>query len=298
MEMAPIVLFAYNRPWHTEQTLQSLAKNVLASETELIVYVDGPKQDASAEQLANVEKVRELVKRQTWCKELTIHIAESNQGLANSIIRGVTETLKKHDRLIVLEDDMILSPYFLQYMNEALEKYADCEDVVSIHGYCVPINYSSPIFFLRGADCWGWATWKRGWKLFNPDAQFLMKELNEKKLLYDFDFNGGYQYTKMLQYQIEGKVDSWAIRWYASAYIQNKLTLYPSKSLVRNIGGDGSGTHVNDKHLSSGYLNNFKTPLPDIPIKESKEARLLIGQHYFKGLGVKHKLKKILKWGY
>lgn len=298
MEIAPIVLFAYNRPWHTEQTLQSLAKNVLASESELIVYVDGPKQDASAAQLENVEEVRALVKQQTWCKKLTIHIAESNQGLANSIIRGVSETLKKYDRLIVLEDDMILSPYFLQYMNETLEKYADCEDVVSIHGYCAPINYSSPIFFLRGADCWGWATWKRGWRLFNPDAQYLMNELKGKKLLYDFDFNGGYQYTKMLQYQIERKVDSWAIRWYASAYIQNKLTLYPSKSLVRNIGGDGSGTHVNDKHLSSGYLNDHKTPLPDIPIKESKEARLLIGQHYFKGLGVKHKLKKILKWGY
>lgn len=295
MMTAPIVLFAYNRPWHTEQTLRSLSENCLAGESELIVYIDGPKPGATTEQRSQIENVFQLIQAQTWCKRLTVHRAKTNKGLANSVIHGVTETLRKHDRLIVLEDDMVLSPYFLQFMNEGLAKYEHTEDVISIHGYCVPNDYPQPVFFLRGADCWGWATWRRGWELFNPDAAQLLQELKARKLTYDFDLLGSYAYTDMLRLQKEGKVDSWAIRWYASAYLQNKLTLYPSCSLVRNIGGDGSGTHVKDDLLSSAGLSSHKIDLIEMALKEKKEVRRMIGQYYFKKLTAVGKLKKWLR---
>lgn len=294
MKNAPIVLFAYNRPWHTEQTLNSLANNYEANESELIIYVDGPKPNATADQIKRIEEVKKLAKNQTWCKKLTVHTADTNQGLAKSIIKGVTDTLNHYDRLIVIEDDMILSPYFLTFMNEGLAKYENVQEVISIHGYCVPINYPEPVFFLRGADCWGWSTWRRGWQLFNPDAAQLMQELQNKKLQYRFDFEGCYEYTQMLQYQIEGKIDSWAIRWHASAYLKNKLTLYTSKSLVRNIGGDGSGTHTKDNLLASANLNTHKVNILNIPLKESEEAYQLIRQFHLNQLGFKGRLKKYL----
>jgi hypothetical protein len=295
MEPAAIVLFVYNRPSHTEQILQSLAANHLASRSELIVYIDGPKQGASVDQLNNIEKVKTIIKAQHWCKKLTINVANANQGLANSIIKGVTDTLQHHERIIVLEDDMVVSPYFLDFMNEGLAKYANAEEVISIHGYCLPINFSEPAFFLRGADCWGWATWERGWKLFNPDARQLMKQLKKKRLLYEFDFFGTYDYSGMLQKQVDKKIDSWAIRWYASAFLNNKLTLYPSQSLVQNMGYDGSGTHKQNERQTRTNLNKEKVYLKDIPMSESLEARLLISKYLSTHLTFKQKIRKFIR---
>jgi len=295
--MAPIVLFAYNRPWHTEQTLRSLANNQLANECHLIAYIDGPKANATAEQKKKIDDVVSIVREQKWCKSLQLHISESNKGLANSLIHGVTHTLSRYDRVIVLEDDMILSPFFLQFMNDGLNKYQHEEDVISIHGYCVPIEYSMPIFFLRGADCWGWATWKRGWKYFNANTEQLLKHIVETNCQYDFDFYGNYPYVKMLEDQIKGKIDSWAIRWYASAYLQNKLTLYPGKSLVQNIGHDGSGTHQQSEIGSLADVTKSPIFISDIEIKESKESKALISRFYFKQLSARGKMKKWLKLG-
>ena len=145
----------------------------------------------------------------------------------------------------MLEDDLLTSPYFLDFMNEGLSIYEEDEKVISIHGYVYPISEKLPeTFFLRGADCWGWATWKRGWDLFEPDGGLLLNKLEESKQTEEFDFNRSYPYTQMLKDQINGKTNSWAVRWYASAFLQNKYTLYPGKSLVSNIGGDGSGTNT------------------------------------------------------
>ncbi|MBC7829379.1 MAG: glycosyltransferase family 2 protein [Chitinophagaceae bacterium] len=295
MNLAPIVLFTYNRPWHTAQTLRSLADNLLSNESELIIYVDGPKPNAPEDNIKNILLVRELVQKQTWCKKLTVNISTKNKGLSNSIIDGVSETLKTYDRIIVLEDDMILSPHFLEFMNEALEKYQDIENVISIHGYCLPIDYPEPVFLLKGADCWGWGTWRRGWDLFNPDSQLLMAQLKDKKLQYQFDLNGSYPYTKMLNYQIRGKVDSWAIRWHASAYLQNKLTLYPGKSLVQNIGGDGSGTHSQNEEHTKTILKTDKIILKDIPVVESCMAKKLIIERLTRNLSLKNRFIKIIR---
>ena len=271
--LAPVILFVYRRLWHTQQTVAALKKNLLAKASDLYVISDASK-DIGAEN--SVKAVREYIKTIEGFKSLTIIERNRNYGLANSIIDGVTSIVNKFGRIIVLEDDMVTSPYFLTYMNEALEKYADDDRVVSIHGYVYPVKQSLPeAFFLPGADCWGWATWSLGWACFNSDGQFLLDELKRRRLISAFDYNGAYPFSQMLEGQIKGKNDSWAVRWYASAFLAGKMTLYPGRSLVHNIGNDGSGTHCGesagfDTNLSSTQisLNNINSE----PSQESQQA--------------------------
>lgn len=241
--LAPIVLFVYNRPWHTQQTIEALQKNELASESELFIYADGAKNNKANEK---VKEVRNYIKTVDGFNKVTIIERENNWGLADSIIDGVTQTVNKYGRVIVLEDDLITSSYFLRFMNDALEVYKDNNEVASIHGYLYPINNMIGVpdtFFIKGADCWGWATWARSWELFELNGQKLLDELQYKKLQKEADFNNSYGYSRMLKDQINGKNNSWAIRWYMSCFLQNKLTLYPKRSYVQNIGNDDSGTH-------------------------------------------------------
>lgn len=238
---APIILFTYNRPSHTRETVTYLQRNHLAKESELIVYADGPKSTADK---PLVSELRNYLKQINGFKRLTVIERPENLGLARNIITGVTETLHKHDKVIVVEDDLVTSPWFLTYMNDGLTRYAGYHEVASIHGYVYPVKQLlSEAFFIKGADCWGWATWKRAWEHFEPNGSLLLEALQKRGLALDFDFNGAYPYTQMLEDQIAGKNDSWAIRWYASAFLNDMLTLYPGKSLVHNIGNDASGTH-------------------------------------------------------
>ena len=160
MKPAPIALFAYNRPAHLARTLAALQNNELAAASDLFVFADGAKSPAHAE---GVARVRETLRDVTGFRSVTVAARAENLGLARSIISGVTELVTAHDRVIVVEDDLHTSPYFLRYLNEALEMYAADERVVSAHAYVYPIARPLPeTFFLRGADCWGWATWRRG----------------------------------------------------------------------------------------------------------------------------------------
>lgn len=280
MNLAPVALFVYNRPEHTRRTVEALQKNILASDSELFVFCDGSKNDKAKE---NVQKVREYIKTVDGFKTVTIIERESNFGLAESIINGVAEIVNKYGKIIVLEDDLVTSPYFLQYMNDALDMYEKDEKVICIHGYVYPVKEKMPeTFFLRGADCWGWATWKRGWNLFESDGRKLLGELKEKKLNNEFDFDGSYPYVKMLKDQIVGKNNSWAIRWYASAFLANKLTLYPGESLVNNIGLDGSGTHggLKDDINKGGRLEDIKIKVNKIEIKEDLFARSAVIRYF------------------
>jgi hypothetical protein len=272
MTLAPIVLFVYNRPEHTAMTVESLLKNDLAAESSIYIYSDGPKNN---KEVRVVEKVREYIRKAEGFKEKHIVERERNLGLAQSVISGVSDVINNHGRVIVLEDDLVSSPYFLRYMNEALELYMDEERVISIHGYNYPVRAKLPdTFFLKGADCWGWATWKRGWDLFEPDGQKLLHELRTRNLAYEFDFNGAYGYTEMLQDQIKGKNNSWAIRWYASAFLKGKLTLYPGKSLICNIGLDGSGVHCGASKAYDIDISRAGTAFVEkIPIEEDAAAR-------------------------
>ena len=158
---APIALFVYARPDHALRTVEALLKNPEASGSDLIVFSDAAR---TADKEEAVHHVREYVANIQGFRSLTVHHRPQNYGLAKSIIDGVSQVLETYDRVIVLEDDMETSPHFLRYMNAALYNYADDERVISVHGYVYPTNQTLPeAFFLRGADCWGWATWRRGW---------------------------------------------------------------------------------------------------------------------------------------
>ena len=197
MNLAPIVLFTYNRPVHTQQTIEALLKNKYAADSDLIIYSDAPKNNEAKE---GVENTRKYLNTIIGFKSVSIVAREKNFGLANNIIDGVTSVVKKYGRIIVLEDDLLTSPYFLQYINDALNLYENEDDVISIHSYIYPIKRKLPdTFFIKGADCLGWGTWERGWNLFNPDGKYLFEELIKRKLTKEFDFNNSYPYTKMLK---------------------------------------------------------------------------------------------------
>lgn len=257
MRLSPIALFIYNRPRHTRRTVETLQNNVFAKESELFVFSDGPKSDGDRKA---VQEVRDYMRSLSGFKRVTLIEREINTGLSRSIIAGVTEVVHKYGKVIVLEDDLVSSPYFLQFMNDALELYQGEERVISIHGYVYPVRTRLPeTFFLKGADCWGWGTWKRGWDLFEPDGNKLLTEIKKRNLERRFDMNGTYPYTAMLSNQTAGKNDSWAIRWHASAFLHDKFTLYPGKSLIQNIGLDASGTH-------SGATGVFESEITQNPI--------------------------------
>jgi len=263
-----------------QQSIAALQRNALASGSDLYVFSDAARDEHSKDA---VQEVRDCIKRISGFKSLNIIERTHNLGLAKSIIDGVTLLCNRFGRVVVLEDDIVTSEYFLTYMNDALERYASDDRVISIHGYVYPIRQSLPeAFFLLGADCWGWATWDRGWQLFNPSGQLQLDELRRRGLINEFDFNGSYPYSKMMEAQIRGDNDSWAIRWYASAFLAGKLTLYPGRSLVRNIGNDRSGTHCCDSETYDVGLSAKPIDLRDVPVVPSFAGRTAF-EAFFRG---------------
>lgn len=280
MSLAPIALFVYNRLEHTKKTIFALKDNELSKDSDLIIFSDAAKNESG---VTAVKELRDYLKTISGFKSIKIVERPENFGLAKSIISGVTEVVNQYGKIIVLEDDLITSPYFLDYMNEAINLYEGEDRVVSIHGYVHPVKGKLPeTFFLRGADCWGWATWKRGWDLFEPDGQKLLNELKAKKLIKSFNWNGAYPYSQMLKSQILGLNNSWAIRWHASAFLKNKLTLYPGRSLVVNSGFDNSGTHTGSysAKLLAGEMTDRKVQVEKINIEEDASSLKKIKNHY------------------
>jgi hypothetical protein len=291
--VAPIALFVYNRLWHTRQTVHALLHNGEAAGSDLIVFSDGPKDDLDR---VKVEEVRRFVKEIRGFRSVRVVESNTNKGLANSIISGVSDVLRESENIIVLEDDIVASPYFLSYMNQALLMYKDEPKVISIHAFLLPVKDTLPqSFFLRGADCWGWATWRRGWALFEKDGSRLLRELKNKNLLYDFDFQNAYSFSKMLSDQIAGKNDSWAVRWHASAFLTDKLTLYPGVSLVKNIGLDNSGTHSGSSNDFDVNLAHNDITLVKIPAEENERARKIISSYLRSKNTLTNKIAKKLK---
>jgi hypothetical protein len=267
---APIALFVYNRPWHARQTVEALLKNELAAESDLIVFSDGPKR---AEEASLIAKVREYVHSISGFRSVRVVEREQNLGLAPSVIAGVSEVVNEYGKLIVMEDDLVTSPFFLRFINDALEYYENEDKVICINGYCYPMSGLPETYFVKGADNLGWATWKRGWDLFEADGRKLLEQLEQKRLLSRFDFFGASGHSQMLKDQIEGKNSSWAIRWCASALLKDKLTLYPGQSLVFHIGSDGSGTHCRTADDSLDVvLCNKTVKVGTIDVSENKLA--------------------------
>ena len=295
MILAPIVLFVYNRPYHARQTVEALQKNELALASELYVYSDAPKNENA---ITKVNEVREYIKTIDGFKKVTIIEREKNLGLADSIIDGVTKIVNEYGKIIVLEDDLVTSPFFLRFMNEALEMYQNESNVASIHGYIYPIGGLPETFFIRGADCWGWATWKDKGAVFEPNGQKLLDELKDRKLTKEADFNGSYGYTKMLKRQIQGKNNSWAVRWYVSAFLKNMLTLYPKQSYVQNIGHDSEGTHCTAETDVYKVVLSKKYSISKIETTEDTVARkkIEIFHNSLKLSFTKRVLLKLKRW--
>jgi hypothetical protein len=269
---APIAMFVYNRPWHLQKTIAALQKNELAADSDLVIFADGLRRASHAESFNRVRKI--LQQPISGFRRVEICSLTENYGLARNIISGVSQIIDQYGEIIVLEDDMLTSPYFLRFMNEGLDFYRNDLQVISLHGYVYPVEAELPeTFFIRGADCWGWATWKRGWCLFEPDGAKLLAALKKRRLTHLFDFGGNYPYSQMLKRQIAGRNDSWAIRWYASAFLQNKLSLYPGRSLIYNIGNDGEGTHCMNNDRYHTVVSPTPVRIQRIPVEENSYAR-------------------------
>ncbi len=293
--LAPIALFVYNRPVHMQQVLDALVLNEEALESELYIFCDGPKENSIEENSVKIAEVRTIARTEKRFKN--VHVAEraANMGLSRSIISGVTEVISKHGKIIVIEDDILASPGFLKYMNDALEMYEKDEPVGCIHAWNYSMDvegFSSDTFFLRGADCWGWATWKRAWQLFNPDGKQLLETIEEKKLQYEFNRKGTHEFVEMLKDQIAHKNDSWAIRWHASLFVNNRYCLFPIKPLVENIGLDSSGTHCGSFDWEQDKINGLK--LEKIEISEN-ELFFKKYRQYLTSEKRKNQLKRVKK---
>jgi len=287
MNVAPIVLFVYSRFDHTKKTLESLQKNELAKESELFIYSDAAKTESIQK---SVDEVRKYIKTVSGFKKVIIVEREKNWGLAKSIIDGVTKIVNEYGKIIVLEDDLLTSTNFLQFMNDALIYYENESKVYSVTGYSFSNDMGEidSTYFLKLTSSWSWATWKDRWETFSYNNSIFDVCLKER---YMFNYDNSYDYTGMIENQLNSKINSWAIYWYASIYLKNGLTLFPSKSLVENIGFDGSGTHCS-KSLFHEKSYNIKYDLTN-DIFEKSNIRKLISSDLKKGNSLRLVLSKI-----
>ena len=289
---APIILFTYNRPSHTRHTLNALRNNHLCADSELFIFSDGYKNESDKN---DVLAVRDIIRSIDGFKHIHLFENENNIGLAQNIINGVSHVVNQFGKVIVLEDDLVTSPHFLTFMNDALDKFTNEERIGHIQGYCFPISNLPDAFLIKWTGSWGWATWQRAWQQFNPDGQLLLDELKRRKLTKTFDFNGNYPFTRMLQRQIRGENNSWAIRWNASLFLNDMLSVNAGKSLVRNIGFDGSGIHSGKKDIWATELYDKKLSIDAISeICENEIARKAFAKYYGRVNGFWAKVKRRL----
>lgn len=276
---SPILLFTYNRPAHTRQLVESLLANREAADSLLIIYSDAAR---SADAQADVDEVRRYLHTVSGFASVEIVERTENWGLARNIIDGVTAQISRYGRVIVLEDDLLVAPYFLRFMNDALEVYKDEPRV----GHIQACDFTQdptlpPTFLIKWTGSWGWATWQRAWQHFNPDGKALLRQLEERQLTRTFDFDGTYPFTRMLRRQTEGKNNSWAIRWNASLFLADILSLNVGRSLVQNNGFDGSGTNCGGGGLYGSSLWSEPLPVERIePVEENREARRSFARYY------------------
>ena len=291
--ISPIVIFTYNRLDHLDTLINSLEQNELFKKSKILVFSDGPKKEIDIEK---IEKIRIYLKKKLISNNSEIVERPNNFGLSKNVITGINQTFNDYDQAIILEDDLEVSPFFLNYMNDALNLYASSEDVASISGYMYPINsksFSNDYFFLKLVESWGWGTWKRAWNNFETDSVKLKNEIDERKLVDEFNFSSGISYYKMLNDNINGANDSWAIRWYASTFLKNMNTLFPSKSFVKNIGIDNSGENCNYTTVYDSHINLEYKPLKKIHSMELAADMFLV-KSFFQKIKYKRYIETII----
>lgn len=279
MELAPIVLFVYNRPWHTEQTLNALMQNKDADKSTLFIYCDGAKAKASEVDIKNIDEVRALVRTQKWCKEVHIIEHKSNHGLADNILSGVTEILEKYGKIIVLEDDIVTSKDFLSYMNYSLNYYKNEKKIFNINGYNNQSNLQyilDDYYCLNFMFCWGWGTWKDRWDKLDKDYESHYNALmKDDELLCRFNYGNRMNGHEQLRDNINKHIKTWAILWNCSIFFNDGLCLTSKKSYVQNIGLDGTGENCeNDNFYDIKISDKIKPFEGNIQVLERKKSRL------------------------
>ena len=298
---APVIIFVYNRPIHTKMTFESLRDNYDAKDSDVIIFSDYARDQTAIERVLEVRDYIKYVKNQNWFKSVSIFESEENMGLAKSIIDGVSKVFEHSSSVIVLEDDLITSKDFLRFMNSALSHYSEDHRIWSISGYNIPIkvrkNYKHDVYLSLRGSSWGWGTWRDRWKMIDWNVS----DYNEfkKSLVARNGFNlGGRDLSIMLDLQMEGKIDSWAIRWCYTQFRNGMFTVYPTKSKVENKGFDGSGTHGKHATLarsslaSEGVFAFPNTLEPDqVMIRRFRNYYLSISSYIV--IVIKLKLKKI-----
>ncbi len=302
MNYSPIILFVYNRPNHTRKTLEALSANELADKSELFIYADGPKENASSEILEKIKQVRAIAHEKQWCKNVTVIESEKNKGLADSIISGVTEVVNKYGKVIVLEDDIVTGKYFLQYMNDALENYKDEERVMSVTGYSLDLDHKEKLpetFFLPWFECWSWATWSRSWSYFKRNPEELVNTYTKKQIK-RINVNGTSNHWQQVLDNYCGKIKTWAIFFLAAICEHNGLVLYTRDSLCKNIGFDDSGENCRTGSAEDiDYISdNPVVQFTDI-IKSNYKAELQYMKFYNKfnsRPSIFSKVKRVLKF--
>lgn len=299
-QLAPIILFAYNRPEHTQAVLEALAMDPCAEISELFVFCDGPKPGSSMDTINRIMKVRQIIRSRLWCGSVDIIERDHNLGLSASIIDGVGQVMSRYGRAIILEDDLVPSPGFIDFMNAALDYFCSDDRVAGVSGWNHGIREIHAPYFSRSGSCWGWGTWSRVWENAVFDAKLWQKVLSKRNLAYYFDLNGSYPFYRMLAQQAEGHIDSWAICFYASYFMKKQLFLYPAKSFITNIGEDGSGRHskwkmetvklVNLESVNNN-LNQTSEIQTDLVVMESNKIRNLIIRKFRKEQSISKKQK-------
>lgn len=270
--IAPLVLFAFNRPLHTKRLLESVAQSSIAKETDLIAYIDSP---IEIKDLVLNQEVEKIIKNFLGFKSIVVIRRGCNFGLSKNIIGGITDVLNTSKKVIVLEDDLLVSPNFLEYMNDALNYYENKKNVWHISGYTEYFGSDDvdKSFFWRTMHCWGWATWGDRWQFFEKNTDSLLEKFNPS-MINDMNLYGAINFWDQVILNKKNKIDTWAIYWYATIFLNKGLCLNPYVSYVRNTGFDGSGTNCkegNNKKLEH-QLNQKGGFYPPKKIEENMEV--------------------------
>lgn len=281
-DLAPIVLFTYNRVSHIKQTIEALAKNVLAADSELFIFSDGYKDEKDKKNVCEVREYLNNVKEKSLFKKVIISYSEENKGLAKNIITGVSNVLQGYSKAIVIEDDVVTSADFLSFMNEALVFYENDKKVWSIGGYTHPMNwdknYDKDVYAVQRCSSYCWGTWKNRWNKIDWEIKDYRKFKYNFIKRYRFNRSGN-DMAAMLDAQMNGKINSWAIRFDYNMWKNNMINILPVKSKANNIGHDGSGTHANvnlstkDQFFCELEPKNYILEFVDIEKSVVKEFR-------------------------
>ena len=304
-KLAPVAFFGYNRPGHTRQTLEALMQSRLSEQTELYIFIDGPRPGADKEAIEQNNEVKNVVREKPWCKEVKIFEAETNKGLFHSIVDGINLVLSTHPTVIVLEDDVRVFPGFLTFMNNALDLYEKEDRVMHISGFSKPQFENVPIketsYFFNHTTCWGWATWKRAWAKFNPDPLQLMKLARQKGNLKKLNINGTFEHFWSLHSIAHKKFQSWNTLWHTCVFLNDGLCLHPAKSLTANFGFDGSGTNcdvneqVGNNPFYSDDLPVYPIPLENHPAISKYNTYKMHSFRFRTVFFIKHKLRFLFR---